>query len=146
MRKPVLSLVILLGVVLSLSPGCASTGSTGQSEMFGQDFDIVFNAAVEAAREIGATIGARNLDAGVIAGRIPVETFGVAIDLDIRVDATLMWGAEVTVFAAERESPSDPGDAASLEDLTHIENLYLEILRKLIGQPIRGRTGTHRPR
>jgi hypothetical protein len=101
--------------------------------MFGQEFEVIFRAAEQAAREIGASIGARNPEAGIIAARIPVETFGVAIDLDIRVDTTLMWGAEVTVFAAQRGTPSDPENAATPEDLTHIEKLYMDMVKSLIG-------------
>jgi hypothetical protein len=102
--------------------------------MFGHDYQVVYRAAEEAAREIGARIAASNFDSGIIGGRIPIEDYGIAIDLDIRVVRTMMWGAEVSVVAVERGTPPDQVDRETLEDLQEIEDLYMDMVRGLLGR------------
>jgi len=122
-------------IVISLvvcTVACASTtGRSGQWETFGDDYDIVWEAAVAAVQDIGARLISTNRQSGAILGRMTLDTTGSRVNIDVTVSRYIDSGeVRVKVLYPDRADEQTSGMLA--DDATALEEMYIDAVREAI--------------
>ena len=128
-RRDATALVALLVLL-----GCASGGGAGTARQYFAGFDEGWYAALETARELGASIRTRHRPSGHIVARLTAPELGATGALDISVQSlgTGDRSRGFSINAVASVGGTQPEDLERREALRTLEERFLQLFDRAL--------------